>query len=292
MLFLLVQALPGDAATAVAGRSGSEAVAAARAQMGLDRPVVQRYLEWLAGLPRGDLGQTFVSQQPVVSTITTPLLASLSLAGVVFAALILITVPVTVASGARRAHRASRSLAAGAAMVSAMPEFVVTIALLAFLAVWLRLLPVLSVPGAGRSVWENPICLVLPAIALWLVCSASIVRRGQALVAVYAQAAYVRDAVLAGLPWHRVMLVHLLPGVAPAFVQLLAQCVPYLLGGTVIIETVTSFPGLGYALVTAISSRESLVVMAIGSLLLVLTAVAFTLADLVARSQRRVVAVV
>ena len=273
LLFLLIQALPGDAATASASKNGAAAVEAARARMGLDRPVLERYLEWVAGILRGDPGTTLITSRPVAETITQPVLASLSLAAVVLLGLVLVTLPVAVVTGARPRHPVSRFLAGISVAAAAIPEFVVAIALLAVLAVWTRWLPVLSVPGAGRTVWENPVCLVMPALSLWLVCSASLTRRIQALVTTHAAAPYVREAELAGL-------------------QLLAQTIPYLLGGAVVVETVTSFPGLGFALVRAVGDREVPVVMAAGVLMMVVAVVAFTVADALSVRQERMVAVV
>ena len=287
LLFLLIQALPGDAATASASKNGAAAVEAARARMGLDRPVLERYLEWVAGILRGDPGTTLITSRPVAETIAQPVLASLSLAAVALLGLVLVTLPVAVVTGARPRHPVSRFLTGISVAAAAIPEFVVAIALLAVLAVWTRWLPVLSVPGAGRTVWENPVCLVMPALSLWLVCSASLTRRVQALVATHAAAPYVREAELAGLTRRRVLSRHLLPSVAPGVLQLLAQTIPYLL-----VETVTSFPGLGFALVRAVGDREVPVVMAAGALMMVVAVVAFTVADALSVRQERMVAVV
>jgi len=100
LLFLLIQALPGDAATASASKNGAAAVEAARARMGLDRPVLERYLEWVAGILRGDPGTTLITSRPVAETITQPVLASLSLAAVVLLGLVLVTLPVAGITGA------------------------------------------------------------------------------------------------------------------------------------------------------------------------------------------------
>ncbi|MDO5092853.1 MAG: ABC transporter permease [Propionibacteriaceae bacterium] len=292
LLFLLIQALPGDAATVQVGQQGSAAVAAERNRLGLDRPVLERYLRWFTDAFRGDLGNTFASSRPVVETIAQPALASLTVATVVLLGLLLVTLPLGVISGARPTHPLSRVLTTISVTLVAIPEFVVAIVLLGGLAVWARWLPVLSVPGAGKTVWDNPVCLVLPSLILWLICSAALIRRIQALVATHAAAPYVREAELAGLTQHRVLLGHLLPSAAPGILQLLAQTVPYLLGGAVVVETVTSFPGLGYTLVQSVGNREVPVVMAIGSLMMGIAMVAFSCADAVAVRQERMVAVV
>ena len=245
------------------------------------------------GILRGDPGTTLITSRPVAKTITQPVLASLSLAAVVLLGLVLVTLPVAVITGARPRHPVSRFLTGISVAAAAIPEFVVAIALLAVLAVWTHAgCRCCRCPAPGRTVWENPVCLVMPALALWLVCSASLTRRVQALVATHAAAPYVREAELAGLTRRRVLSGHLLPSVAPGVLQLLAQTIPYLLGGAVVVETVTSFPGLGFALVRAVGDREVPVVMAAGALMMVVAVVAFTVADALSARQERMVAVV
>ncbi|MBE6483329.1 MAG: ABC transporter permease [Actinomycetaceae bacterium] len=292
VLFVLIQALPGDAATALEGRNGPEAVERARQEMGLDRPVLERYFDWLGALVlRGDLGNSFATGKPVAETIGGSLLATLTVAVIVFVLLLTITLPIGLVTGANAKRRQSRIISGVAVAIVAVPEFVVAIAFLAVLCSWLGWLPVLSVPGAGNTVWQNPICLVMPTLILWIICSAALLRRVQALIGAHADAAYVREAELAGIPRSRVLFTHLFPTMAFGICQILAQTVPYLLGGTVVVETVTSFPGLGSTLVTAIGARESALVMAIGMLMMVSTALAFAVADLLGRRQERVVAV-
>lgn len=292
VLFLLVQALPGDAASLAAGSGGPEAVARMRERMGLDVPLPRRYFSWLGGVLTGDFGTTLNAGVPVWRAVATPLMATFTVMAIVLLALALVTLPAAVAAGARPRARASRGAAAAALGVVAVPEFVTAIVASAILCHWLGWLPVLSTPGGGQTVWERPIVLAMPSLCLWIVCSAFLFRRARALIAAHSRAAYVVEAELAGMPRRRVLLAHLLPSAAYGIGQLFAQIVPYLLGGTVVIEVVVSYPGLGYTLVTAVTDREAPTVMAIGAVLMLAAAVAFTLADLAGRRNQRVVAVV
>ncbi|RKV68389.1 MAG: ABC transporter permease [Actinomyces sp.] len=292
VLFLLVQALPGDAASLAAGSGGPEAVARMRERMGLDVPLPRRYLSWLGGVLTGDFGTTLNAGVPVWRAVATPLMATFTVMAIVLLALALVTLPAAVAAGARPRARASRGAAAAALGVVAVPEFVTAIVASAILCHWLGWLPVLSTPGGGQTAWERPIVLAMPSLCLWIVCSAFLFRRARALIAAHSRAAYVVEAELAGMPRRRVLLAHLLPSAAYGIGQLFAQTVPYLLGGTVVIEVVVSYPGLGYTLVTAVTDREAPTVMAIGAVLMLAAAVAFTLADLAGRRNQRVVAVV
>ena len=177
-------------------------------------------------------------------------------------------------------------------MPAAMPEFVVAILLLAVLAQGAGWLPVLSIPKPGASLWDSPQIFVLPVLSLWLIVSANLFRRVAALVRTYASSAYVRDARLAGMSEWRFIFVHLLPSAAYGIGQLLALTVPYLLGGAVVVETVFSFPGMGYLLVQSINSRETTVVMAIGLIQILYTAVGLWLADIAGAKNERISQVV
>ncbi|MDO5689137.1 MAG: ABC transporter permease [Tissierellia bacterium] len=290
VLYLLLELLPGDAATQLVGKDGPEAVQKARAEMGLDQPWLMRYISWLRGLLQGDLGHSLASRVPVARLMAKPLLATLLVSGIVVVALILITIPASLLLGYQRSRMTSL-VSAGAITISALPEFVTGIIMMGVLCIGARILPVLSVPGPNQSVWDRPITLVLPALILWLTCSAGIFRRVRAMVSTYASSAYVREAELAGLSHMRVLCFHLLPTIRGGIGQLLAQNIPYLLGGAVVVEFVTSFPGMGLTLTMAIANRETPIIMGICALLMLVFVLFYTFADLPSKSNERITAV-
>lgn len=278
LLFVLLDLLPGDAASNRAGKAGAEAVASLRHQMGLDQPLLLRYFQWLGGLFRGDLGRTYATGKAIGEILPSPLLSSLTLTALVFLALLLITLPLAVVCGYYKNFWTSLANKVSV-FFSSIPEFILAILLLVVFALQLRWLPVLSTPEPGESVWSRPISLLLPGLSLWLLCSVALFRPLRALVEGYAHTAYVREARLAGLSRRRVLFVHLLPSALPGIAQMLAATIPYLLGGSMIVDVVTSFPGMGYTLVSAIQSRESLLVMALGGLLMAISLLSFAFAD-------------
>lgn len=295
VLYVLVSFLPGDVTTKLlnGAKADPAALAALREKLGLDQPVVVQYLHWLGGLLSGDLGHTLLSDQPVARILHLPFLATVILAAVVLALILLVTVPLSIIAGLRGrdarpfARLLDRGVSGISLVIASVPEFVIGMALLAILAQALKLLPVLSLPDPGQSVLTKPTVLILPALALWLVASAALFRRIKALTASYAEQTFIRDARLAGLSPARILFVHLLPTLAPGLAQLLVRCVPYLLGGTVVVETVCTYPGLGYTFVGAVTAREAPVVMAIGSFLILVTAIAYALTDLTGVQQPR-----
>ncbi|MEX3504924.1 ABC transporter permease [Corynebacterium sp. LK2510] len=291
LLFMSVQMLPGDAASVSVGKHGTVAVEHVRNEMGLDRPLIHRYGEWLARFLKGDLGSSLITGAPVARVLHNQVLASLTVAAIVMGLLLAVTIPAAFYFGATQG-RVERAFSGASIVISALPEFVTSIGLLVLVSQYLRILPVLSSPGGGETVWRKPICLVLPSLTLWVICSAPMLRRIRSLVSSYVISPYIRDARLAGLSTPRILFVHLLPAVSPSIAQLFAHTVPYLLGGTVIVETVTSFPGMGYSLVEAVNSRETPLVMAIGTVLVGCALVSYTGADLLKKRQERITAVI
>ncbi|NLI72508.1 MAG: ABC transporter permease [Bacteroidales bacterium] len=281
VLYLLMEILPGDAATNKVGKEGPEAVAALQQKMGLDRPLSERFFRWLRGFCLGDLGKSLLSGKNVADIIKTPLISSLSLALIVFAGLVFITIPLAVYSGYYK-NTFSRLLTKTAVILSALPEFVLTVLAIMLLCMKLKLLPVLSVPGPGLTVWQNPVSMLMPSLCLWIICSVSMFRHLRVMIESYAKSSYVKEAFLAGLSKNRVLFVHLLPSALPGIAQIMASTVPYLLAGSMVVETLTSYPGMGYTLIQAVYSRETPIVMGIGSFLIVITIIFYTLADLLA----------
>lgn len=285
LLFLLLEMLPGDAASNQAGKSGEEAVRILRREMGLDQPVGLRYVQWLFGVCTGNFGHTYITQRAVAEVIQIPILSSLTVAGIVFAALLLVTLPLAVYCGYYR-NALTKAISRLSVLLASIPEFILAILLLILLSLQCRILPVLSTPGPGESVWSRPVSLVMPAVCLWSICSVSMFRHLRVMIEAYAQTAYIREARLSGLSGVRVLFVHLLPSAVGGIAQILASTIPYLLGGSMIVEQITSFPGMGYTLVTAIQSRETGIVMALGSLLIGVSLLSYQLADRLGQSGR------
>lgn len=278
LLFVLLDVLPGDAASNQIGRAGEEAVRLLRQEMGLDKPLPQRYAGWLCGLLTGDLGKSYVTQKSVLEIIRIPVLSSLTVSGIVFIGLLCFTLPLAVFCAYYK-NVWTKSISKLSVLLASIPEIILTVLILLMLSLQWRVLPVISNPGPGESVWTRPISMVLPSICLWLICSVSMFRHLKVMIEEYAATAYVREARISGLSARRVLFVHLLPSAAGGIAQVFASTIPYLLGGSMVVESVTAFPGMGYTLVSAIQNRESLVVMALGSILIDFSFVSYYLAD-------------
>lgn len=263
VIFTITGWLPGDAAQELLGQSATpEAVAALRAQLGLDKPPYVRYFHWLAGLVTGNLGQSMTAGIPVADLIGTRLPKSLVLAAVTAAVSVPIALSIGIASAMWRGTALDRALNLATLSMVAVPEFLVaTIAVLVF-AVKLRWLSALSNAADIASVGEFVRAYAMPVLTLCFVIIAQMARMTRAAVIDQLSASYVEMAVLKGARPARVALRHALPNAIGPIANAVALSLSYLLGGVVIVETIFNYPGIASLMVDAVTNRDMPVVQA------------------------------
>ncbi|MCI1747792.1 MAG: ABC transporter permease [Acidipropionibacterium sp.] len=280
VVYVLLAVLPGDVASQ---QLGAEATAGSLARerhvLGLDRPVLLRFGGWLGGVLHGDLGTMLATGEPVSAVIAGPLGRSAILLVLGLAGILVCGVGGGVLAGTRAGSRTDRALSGAALTMICVPEFVVGTFLVLVLAIWLRWLPAVSLVPLGGSMLSRPAVLVLPVITLVMVGSGMLLRQVRALVCQQAERPHVEAARLAGLPGSVVLRSHLLPGIAVPIAQACSAIVPYLVGGSVVVERVFAFPGLGTLLVAAVSDREPNLLMACVLIIVGLTLMAYMFAD-------------
>ena len=174
-LFFLMEILPGDAATNKVGKGGAEAVAALQQKMGLDRPASERFFSWLGSYCSGDPGHSLLSGKKVGDIVRVPLISSLSVTAIVLIGLVFITIPLAVYCGYYK-NTLSRFMTKLAVILSSVPEFALTVVAIMLLCMKLKILPVLSIPGPAKSVWQKPVSMVMPSLCLWIISSAAMFR--------------------------------------------------------------------------------------------------------------------
>ena len=257
LVFAATQVLPGDAADAALGRSASAAQKAQyRTDLGLDRPLVQQYGDWAAGMLRGDLGQSMASRQPVTAFVSARVGNSLVLAGITLLVLCTVSTVLGVWAGIRRGRPADHVISGVSLTLIALPEFVTGTTLAVIIGVYLKLLPPTSIIPMGESPLSDPRLLVLPVLTLCLAGAAYIIRMLRAGVADAMGSDYVQAARLNGIPERRVVISHALRNSLAPTIQVLALTIQWLVGGIVVVETVFSYPGLGQGIVQAVSARD------------------------------------
>ncbi|MFJ3778257.1 ABC transporter permease [Streptomyces sp. NPDC090075] len=265
VVFAGVELLPGDAASATSERGESAAdLAARRHGLGLDRPVLERFWDWMSGLPTGDLG-TSAHGQPVTGLLTTAFPNTLVLSGT--ALLLTAVLSVTLASWAalRPEGLLDRTVTSLSTAVFAVPEFVVAVALVLVLSLWTGWLPAVTLTDSDGTPasWTM---LILPTLALTVPQTGWNTRIARAALADEARAPYVEAAVLDGLPPGRVLLRHVLPGALPTIATGIATSSGVLLGGAVAVETVFNYPGIGVVLSSAVADRDTPVIAGVTAL--------------------------
>jgi peptide/nickel transport system permease protein len=260
IVFALIQAIPGDPATAMLGtRATPEAVAALRTQLGLDEPLWRQYLIYLGNLATLDLGESIKFRIGVAELIGERLQVSLFLIGYATVLIVAISLPLGVAAALWRDSLFDQAVRVLLMVTLVMPAFWVGILLLIGLGIKLDLFPV---SGYGEGAVAHLHHLFLPALTVALSVAPILVRslRGSILEALDSD--YVRTARAKGLRERAVVVGHVLRNALIPATTLLGLSVGYLMGGTVIVERVFSLPGAGALLVDAIAARDYPVVQA------------------------------
>lgn len=258
LAFGLVALLPGDAALAAAGFEATpENVRIIRHRFGLDHPFLTRYWEWLTGALHGDLGTSWqFAERGVWNEIVArfPATFSIALGAIVLAALIGVTAGII--AGLRPGRLVDRAISVFTSVAIAVPSFLVAILLVIVFSKQLGLLPSLGYVPFTENPAEWAQHLVMPWIALALPASASIARQVRGAMVDAMEEDYVRTARSKGLTSAAVVGKHALKNAAMPALTVLGIQFAYLLGGTVIIESIFSIPGIGLMVVNAISSRD------------------------------------
>ncbi|MFJ5833729.1 ABC transporter permease [Streptomyces sp. NPDC093089] len=282
LVFVLTEALPGDAAVALAGdQPDPERIAALREAMDLDRPAPARLADWAAGLAHGDLGTSLTSGRPVAAYLTDAFGPTLLLAGLTLALLVPLGVGLGVLAARHEGRLADRLISSATLGTYAVPEFALGMLLVTVLALRLGWVPPTAV-GYGTDLLAHPTALVIPVLVLLSrpVCSLSrLVRAGMidALASPYAT-----HARRCGVPGTRIRYAHALPNALAPAAQQLARTIDWLLCGVIVVETLYVIPGLGTVLMNAVAERDVPVVQGLAVVFGVTTVVLNLGADLIA----------
>lgn len=283
LVFLATLLLPGDPARAILGQQATpERIAALQHQLHLDEPVWQRYLGWLGGPFTGDLGTSTSAQGPVIEVLGDRISASLVL--LVLAAVI--ATPLGLALGTwssmRRGRVTDQTVSGISLVIAALPEFVIGIALIVlFSTTVFKILPSVTLAAPGEPVWRQPSQLILPVATLVLVVTPYIARMMRATMNEVLDSGYVEMARLKGMRERTVLIRHALPHAVGPVAQVVALQLAWLAGGVVVVEFLFRYPGIGQALIDAVSKRDVAVVQAITLIIAALYIVVNLLADVI-----------
>jgi peptide/nickel transport system permease protein len=257
LIFAITNVLPGDVGRIILGPfAPQDAVARLNAELGTDRPIVIRYVDWLTGVARGDWGRSYAFDTAVFPLVVERLGRSLTLA----VSGLVVLVPLAVAAGVAAARREGgvfdRVLSTVSLAFGALPEFVTGVFLILVFGIWLGALPIQALPPDGAGPLTVMAHLVLPVGCLVLLLFAYLFRMTRASMIEALAADYTRTAELKGLPqrtviWHHVLRNALLPTITVIGAQ-----IGWLVGGLVVVETLFKYPGIGSLIHFAATNKD------------------------------------
>ncbi|MEC9431704.1 MAG: ABC transporter permease [Pseudomonadota bacterium] len=261
LTFLLVNVLPGDVAYEMAGMDSSEEeVQAIRDELGLERPLVTRYLEWAGGIFTGDWGASFINKEKVWDALSHRFPVSLELMLLAQLIALSLAVPMGLISAYRPGGRADRLIGTLAFASVSMPSFMTAILLIFFFSLHLGWLPATGYEPLSAGLWANLKPMILPALALGLVEWTVLMRTLRAEMIGVLQENYIALARAKGMSDARILLVHALRPSSFSMITLLGLQVGRLMGGSIIIEQIFGIPGVGRLLVHAVYTRDFIMI--------------------------------
>lgn len=265
LIFLGTEFLPGDVAETILGQQATEEnLAALRAQLGLDKPPITRYLQWLGGILRGDLGTALTSNRPVVEMIGNRLSNTLFLAGVAA----LVAVPLALILGLLavrfRDTWIDKTLSTLTLATISLPEFFVGYVLILIFAMVLQWTGSTAQVYSDMGLGEKLQAIILPVITLAFVVLAHMMRMTRAALIGILSSPYIEMAQLKGVSPLKILTRHALPNAVAPIVNVIALNLAYLVVGVVVVEEVFAYPGIGRLLIDHVSKRDLPVVQACG----------------------------
>lgn len=282
VIFLGVEALPGDTAQAILGQSATpQALENLREKLGLNEPALTRYFAWLGGVLTGDLGTSLTNGTDIAQAIGQRLGNTLFLAGCAAA----ISVPLAILLGLTAARYAGRwpdKLISGVTLTTiSLPEFVAAYFVIFLLTQLIPVFQPVAMVFPGMSFWAKLNAIALPVIVLVLVVLAHMMRMTRAAILNVMQSAYIETAELKGLSPMTVIWRHAFPNAIAPVVSVVMLNLAYLVVGVVVVEVVFGYNALGQYLVDHVTKRDLPVVQAVGLIFAAVYIVLNMLADII-----------
>ncbi len=263
IVFVILSLIPGDPATAILGSYATpENVARLNAQLGLDRPLVQRYFIWLGNLLQGDLGRSFSLNRPVIDEILERFNATLILSGLAFVMCSVLGILAGVISATRQYGLADKLITFSVLVGISVPSFFLGMMMILYFAVNLRWVPASGMYAlyGGGDLPDLLHHLVMPATALAVVATGVVARMSRSAMLEVLRLDFIRTARAKGVRERRVITRHALRYAIVSILPVLGLQAGFVLSGAVYIEIVFQWPGIGRMLVDAILTRDIMLV--------------------------------
>jgi peptide/nickel transport system permease protein len=251
LVFALNEFSPGDVARKELGAYATqEQIDLLTRRLGLDRPLLVRYAEYVGKVARGDLGYSARFKAPVKEVIGKHLRNTALLAALAFACIVPFSMLLGIAAGMRESSRLDRAILFFSTVMASIPEFALGVFLASVFVVWLGWLPGTATLVAGGG-WSVAAQLVLPVAVIVLFDSGYVISMIRASMVEVMQRPYIRTAVLKGLPFRSVILRHAVRNAMITPITVILLQINYLVAGVVVVETVFAYPGFGRMILEA-----------------------------------------
>jgi len=268
LVFFIAEVVPIDPARNALGRYATQQkVDELREKMGLDRPVLVRYVDWISNLLRGDFGESIHFRRPVRDLVAVRLGRSLALATLGFVFMIPLGLALGCIAGINEGNLLDRIISVTSGIFVSLPAFASGIFMIVIFALWLGWLPGTSLPDPDASFLEFSKRLILPILTLSLDEIGYLARFTRVSMAEVLESDYIRTAVLKGIPRIKVIWRHALRNALIAPFTAIMLHVNWLIGGVVVVEVLFNYPGLGSLLLEA-AMRNDIVLLEAGTLVL------------------------
>ena len=272
IVFLMTELTPGDVARKMLGAYATqEQVDHLTREMGLDRPVLVRYLDYIGHLLSGDLGYSTRFKVPVADIIFERLANTALLAALSFLVIVPLSMLLGIAAGMREASKLDRAVLLFSTITASIPEFAMGVFLASLFVVGLGWLPG-TAPLIGQERWSLASQLILPVSTIVLFDIGYVVAMIRASMVEVMEQPYIRTAVLKGMPFRQVVLGHALRNAMINPVTVILLQINYLVTGVVVVETVFAYPGFGRMMLEAALYKD-IALIEVGALVAVFVAV-------------------
>lgn len=257
LIFLILEALPGDVATRILGREATaRALEVLRSQLHLDQPALVRYFQWLGDFVSGDLGTSIATGRPIADVLGPRIVNTLLLSLFAFAIYLVLALVPAIIQAVNRGKTIDNVISVITLLLLSLPDFLLATMLLFLFAVAVPILPALATISENSSWPEMLRAMVLPAVTLAIMMAVYAIRVLRDSLIEVLRSDYVRLAELKGLRPRAVLFRHALPNAIVPALNVTALNLGFLIGGVVIVERVFSYPGFGTLLIDALQLRD------------------------------------
>ena len=263
LIFIGVEALPGDLAEAILGQAATpESIQAFRSNLKLDLPPHTRYLSWIGGILQGDLGTSLANNRPIADLLSSRISNTFFLAATAAVFSIPISILLGILAALYRESFFDKFISIFTLSMISFPEFFVAYILMVLLAVEFQVFPSLAIVRDSMTFFERLYAISLPALTLTLIVIAHMMRMTRAAIINVLASPYIEMAHLKGIKKVRIIVQHATPNSLSPIINVVVLNLAYMVVGVVLVEVVFVYPGLGQLLVDSVSKRDLPVVQA------------------------------